>query len=46
MKTNLRTVPDTNVVIAAQNASVTSPNKEYLYCKLLTAIIHLKSVIH
>lgn len=29
MKTNLRTVPDTNVIIAAQNASATSPNREY-----------------
>ncbi len=29
MKTSLRTVPDTNVVIAAQNSSSTSPNKEF-----------------
>jgi predicted nucleic acid-binding protein len=29
MKTSLRTVPDTNVVVAAQSASVTSPNREY-----------------
>ncbi len=29
MKTTFRTVPDTNVVIALQNASETSPNREY-----------------
>ncbi len=29
MKTSLRVVPDTNVVIAAQNSSSTSPNKEF-----------------
>ncbi|MCI0612853.1 hypothetical protein L0244_07670, partial [bacterium] len=29
MKTSLRTVPDTNVVVAAQSANVTSPNREY-----------------
>src|SRR5574341_530626 len=29
MKTSLRTVPDTNVVFAAQRANVTSPNREY-----------------
>jgi len=29
MKTSLRTVPDTNVIIAAQNSSLTSPNREY-----------------
>ncbi|OQY54042.1 MAG: hypothetical protein B6245_21910 [Desulfobacteraceae bacterium 4572_88] len=44
MKMPFRTVPDTNVLIASQNASETSPNKEYfdrwdkgefdiLYCK-------------
>ena len=29
MKTSLRTVPDTNVIIAAENGSPTSPNKEF-----------------
>jgi predicted nucleic acid-binding protein len=29
MKTSLRTVPDTNVVIAAQSLIITSPNREY-----------------
>jgi len=29
MKTSLRTVPDTNVIIAGQSLSATSPNKEY-----------------
>jgi hypothetical protein len=29
MKTSFRTVPDTNVIIAAQNGSPTSPNREY-----------------
>ena len=29
MKTSLRTVPDTNVIIAAQNSNPTSPNKEF-----------------
>jgi hypothetical protein len=29
MQTSLRTVPDTNVVVAAQSASVTSSNREY-----------------
>jgi predicted nucleic acid-binding protein len=29
MKTSFRTVPDTNVIIASQNASATSPNKEF-----------------
>ncbi len=29
MKTKFRTVPDTNVIIASQNASATSPNREY-----------------
>ena len=29
MKTMFRTVPDTNVILAAHNASPTSPNKEY-----------------
>ena len=30
MKTSLRTVPDTNVIIAAQNVSATSPNREFV----------------
>jgi predicted nucleic acid-binding protein len=29
MKTSLRTVPDTNVAVAAQSANVTSPNREF-----------------
>jgi predicted nucleic acid-binding protein len=29
MKTSFRTVPDTNVIIASQNASAASPNKEF-----------------
>lgn len=29
MRTKFRTVPDTNVIIASQNASATSPNREY-----------------
>jgi len=29
MKTSLRAVPDTNVIIAAENGSPTSPNKEF-----------------
>jgi predicted nucleic acid-binding protein len=29
MKTSFRSVPDTNVIIAAQNGSPTSPNREY-----------------
>jgi len=29
MKTSFRTVPDTNVIIAAQNGGLTSPNREY-----------------
>ncbi|MFQ5631941.1 MAG: hypothetical protein ACE5I1_24485 [bacterium] len=29
MKTPLRTVPDTNVIVARQNASAKSPNQEY-----------------
>jgi len=29
MKTSFRTVPDTNVIIAAQSGSLTSPNREY-----------------
>ena len=29
MKTSFRTVPDTNVIIAAQSPAVASPNKEY-----------------
>ncbi|RLC09429.1 MAG: hypothetical protein DRI57_22155 [Deltaproteobacteria bacterium] len=44
MKTSFQTVPDTNILIASQNASETSPNREYfdrwdkeefvlLYCK-------------
>jgi predicted nucleic acid-binding protein len=30
VKTLLRTVPDTNVIVARQNASANSPNREYL----------------
>ena len=29
MQTSFRTVPDTNVIIASQNANITSPNREY-----------------
>jgi len=29
MKTSFRTVPDTNVIIAAQSGSPTSPNRGY-----------------
>ncbi|MCP4397670.1 MAG: PIN domain-containing protein [bacterium] len=29
MRTSFRTVPDTNIVLASQNASASSPNKEF-----------------